>query len=38
MAVNTVEEYLAKLPEARREALAAIRKTVVQSLPDGYEE
>jgi len=38
MAATTVEEYLAKLPDARREALAALRETVVQNLPDGYEE
>lgn len=35
---STVEEYLASLPEDRREALEAVRAVVLEHLPDGYEE
>ena len=38
MPAKTVEEYLAKLPQARQEAISAIRDTVLKSLPEGYEE
>ena len=34
----TVEEYLAGLPEDRREAIEAVRRVVLENLPDGYEE
>ena len=34
----TVEEYLAGLPEDRREALEAVRGVVLENLPEGYEE
>jgi len=34
----TVEQYLAELPEDRREALQAIRRTILKNLPKGYEE
>ena len=34
----TVEEYLAGLPDDRREAVAAVRQMVLDNLPDGYEE
>ncbi len=34
----TVEEYLASLPEDRRMALEAVRKTILKNLPKGYEE
>ncbi|HST58287.1 MAG TPA: DUF1801 domain-containing protein [Longimicrobium sp.] len=34
----TVEEYLAELPEDRREVVAAVRDMVVRNLPDGYRE
>jgi hypothetical protein len=34
----TVEEYLAALPEDRREALQAVRKVILKNLPKGYEE
>lgn len=37
-APSTVEEYLAALPEDRREALNAIRKVIRKNLPKGYEE
>ncbi len=34
----TVDEYLAELPEDRREVVAAVRDMVVRNLPDGYRE
>ncbi len=34
----SVEDYLASLPEDRREALQAVRKTILKNLPKGYEE
>jgi hypothetical protein len=34
----TVEEYLAELAEDRREAIQAVRKTILEHLPKGYEE
>ena len=34
----TVEDYLAGLPEERREAIEAVRRVVLEHLPDGYEE
>jgi len=36
--VQDVEEYLAALPEDRREAITAIRKVILKNLPKGYEE
>jgi uncharacterized protein YdhG (YjbR/CyaY superfamily) len=35
---ETVEEYLAELPEDRRAAIAAVRSTVLEHLPEGYVE
>ena len=35
---NTVEEYLASLPEDRRAALEAVRGKILENLPDGYDE
>jgi Domain of unknown function (DU1801) len=35
---TTVEGYLASLPEDRRAAIGAVRDTILQHLPDGYEE
>lgn len=35
---QTVEAYLAELPPDRRKAVAAVRKVVLENLPDGYEE
>jgi uncharacterized protein YdhG (YjbR/CyaY superfamily) len=35
---STVAEYLAALPPDRRDALSAVRKTINENLPDGYEE
>jgi hypothetical protein len=34
----TVEDYLADLPEDRREALSAVRQVVLDHLPAGFEE
>ncbi len=34
----TVEEYLAELPGERRDALEAVRRVVLEHLPEGYEE
>ncbi len=35
---ETVEEYLAQLPDDRREAIEEVRATILARLPDGYEE
>ena len=35
---QTVGEYLAELPPDRREAIAAVRKGILDRLPGGYEE
>lgn len=35
---KTVKEYLAELPEDRRNAIEAVRKTILENLPEGYEE
>ena len=35
---TTADEYLANLPEERREALQAVRQVVLDNLPDGFEE
>ncbi len=34
----TVQDYLASLPDDRREALEAVRKVILKNLPKGYEE
>lgn len=34
----TVEEYLAELPDDRREAISAVRCEILKNLPKGYEE
>lgn len=34
----TVDAYLAELPAERREAVEAVRRTILANLPDGYEE
>jgi uncharacterized protein YdhG (YjbR/CyaY superfamily) len=38
MRATTVTQYLAALPADRRAALSAVRKTINDNLPDGYEE
>jgi uncharacterized protein YdhG (YjbR/CyaY superfamily) len=35
---RTIREYLAALPPDRRKAIAAVRKTIRDNLPDGYDE
>ena len=35
---TTVEEYLADLPEERRETIEAVRQVILKNLPEGYEE
>ena len=35
---TTVDQYLSSLPEARREAVAAVREEILAHLPEGYEE
>jgi hypothetical protein len=35
---RTVGEYLKALPPERREAVSAVRKTILDNLPKGYEE
>lgn len=35
---STVDEYLASLPEERREAIETVREVILANLPDGYEE
>jgi hypothetical protein len=37
-AATTVEEYLAELPEGRREAVSMVRDVVNEHLPEGYAE
>ena len=34
----TVEEYLEELPAERRRTVDAVRKVILDNLPDGYEE
>ncbi|MCU0522440.1 MAG: DUF1801 domain-containing protein [Anaerolineae bacterium] len=35
---STVEEYLAELPDDRREIIAEVRKMILEHLPAGYQE
>jgi uncharacterized protein YdhG (YjbR/CyaY superfamily) len=35
---NTVEEYLAELPDERREMVETVRQVILENLPKGYEE
>lgn len=34
----TIKEYLAEMPEDRREAVKKVRDTILENLPAGYEE
>ena len=36
--VTTAQDYLASLPENRRRAISALRDTILEHLPEGYEE
>ena len=35
---STVEQYLAELPDDRREAIETVREVILKNLPGGYEE
>lgn len=35
---NTVEEYMASLPDDRKEAVERLRKVILQNLPEGFKE
>ena len=35
---SSVEQYLAKLPDDRHDAIEAVRDVIVENLPDGYVE
>lgn len=35
---NTPEEYIAKVPEERQKAMDALRKVILDNLPQGFEE
>jgi uncharacterized protein YdhG (YjbR/CyaY superfamily) len=35
---DSVEQYLGELPDDRREAIAEVRQTILDNLPDGYVE
>lgn len=35
---TSVREYIADLPQERREAIEIVRKLILENLPDGYEE
>jgi len=34
----TINDYLAEMPEDRREAITRVRETILKNLPAGYEE
>lgn len=35
---KTVKQYISELPIGRKEAIATVRKAIIENLPDGYEE
>lgn len=35
---NTPEEYIAQLPKERQEVIQKLRKTILENLPEGFEE
>ena len=35
---SIVNQYLSELPDDRRQAVEAVRRTILANLPDGYEE
>ena len=37
-AAKTVDEYVKGLPEDRRKAISALRKVILDNLPEGYQE
>ena len=34
----TVEQYLNELPNDRKDAMSIVRQTIVENIPDGYDE
>jgi len=35
---TNIQEYLAEMPPERKEAIEKVRQTILENLPDGYEE
>ena len=35
---ETIEQYIAELPEDRKDPIREVRETILNSLPEGYEE
>ena len=35
---NTVKQYLNELPNDRKKAISIVRKTILENLPEGYDE
>jgi hypothetical protein len=35
---NSIEEYLDKIPEERKEAFGALRQTILNNIPEGFRE
>ena len=35
---NTVKQYLNELPNDRKKAISIVRQTILENLPDGYDE
>lgn len=35
---NSPEEYLEKIPEDRKEAMSKLRQTILENIPEGFEE
>jgi len=35
---KTVEQYISELPDDRREAIKTVRQTILENLPEGYQE
>lgn len=38
IAANNIEEYLENIPEDRKEAISRLRQTILDNLPEGFEE
>ncbi|UCF65594.1 MAG: DUF1801 domain-containing protein, partial [bacterium] len=37
-AAKTVEQYISELPQERKKAIKAVRQTILDNLPQGYQE
>ena len=35
---NNIEQYLNELPDDRKKAISIVRQTILENLPDGYDE